>query len=108
MRAGRFRETQLLLDLEAIVLKDMEKDVVDGLYTSLFFNTHARWAAWMVDDCLNKKNQPMKRFHDFWRYNDQLYERCARILVEKWADLTNRQAMIVLMNGNVTNLKRHA
>lgn len=50
----------------------------------------------------------MKRFHDFWRYNDQLYERCARILVDKWADLNTRQAMLVLMNGNVTHLKRHA
>lgn len=50
----------------------------------------------------------MKKFHDFWRYNDQFYEKCAHALVKKVHEVDFGSLMATLLNGNVTHLKRHA
>lgn len=62
----------------------------------------------MVDECLIKKLQPYSKFEEFWRYNDYFYEKCATRLEKRAQDLDLHSTMVVLLNGNVTHLKRHA
>lgn len=105
---GMFYEYKILMALEAAVLDKMERGEVDAHTTANVFNAHAHWASHMVEECIVKKVQPMKRFHDFWRYNDRFYEKCATNLAERGDELGIRSTMLVLMNGMVTHLKRHA
>lgn len=62
----------------------------------------------MVDECLIKKVVPYSTFQEFWLYNDKFYEKCAKSLEKRAEDLDLNQTMTVLINGNVTHLKRHA
>ena len=79
-----------MLDLEAIVLKRMDKGEVDGVFTAKFFNSHAKWAHFVVRDVVEEQNQPMRVYHEFWDYHDKLYERVATTMVERWEDVNFR------------------
>ncbi len=50
----------------------------------------------------------MFKFHNYWRYNDKFYGRCALILSDKYKDVNVRTALFVLYNGYNTRFKKHA
>ena len=73
------------------------------------FNNHAHWASHMVEECVIKKNKhPASKFKDFQSYNDSFYAQCAVRLEQRANDLSLHDTMVLLLNGNITHLKRDA
>lgn len=86
----------------------MNKGTIDATSCMKLFNTHRMWAAHIVEVCLEKKTRPIKHYHDFRRYTDKLYDKCADVFVNRGSELTLRQTIQVLSNGMITNLKDKA
>lgn len=81
---------------------------MDGIETAQFFNYHVKWAHYMLDECLVKKSKPMKVFHDFYRWHDKLYLKVAGHILTRVEELDLKNIILLLYNGNITNLKRHS
>lgn len=99
-------EKDLLERLEGFILSQEQE--LTGNELGKLFIIHADWSRYMYDQCCVRHKIPMIKFHDYWRYNDQFYEKCALILSERVHEVNVRTALFILYNGYNTHFKRHA